>query len=174
MWICLDKTWRGHLIGGDEGFDEEEIENKMINRFQDGYRFLSNFYPSELYIDGELSPTVEHYYQASKSLIPHERKAILQAPTPGAAKRLGNKVKLRADWDEIKEDFMLKLLRKKFNLPHLKNLLIATKEEELIEGNYWHDTFWGVCYCPRCKGIGQNKLGQMLMQVRLEVRENDN
>ena len=49
----------------------------------------------------------------------------------------------------------------KFLNPDLREKLVATGDAELIEGNHWNDTCWGVC-----KGIGQNNLGKILMEVR--------
>ena len=48
--------------------------------------------------------------------------------------------------------------------------LLATGEEELIEGNYWHDTCWGVCNCAKCGDKGENRLGKLLMEVRTLYR----
>jgi predicted NAD-dependent protein-ADP-ribosyltransferase YbiA (DUF1768 family) len=59
---------------------------------------------------------------------------------------------------------MKQLLKLKFNNPDLQQKLIATYPEELIEGNYWHDTYWGVC-----EGVGENHLGKLLMEIRNEL-----
>ena len=50
---------------------------------------------------------------------------------------------------------------RKFRNPHLKELLLATGTAELIEGNTWNDTYWGVC-----NGKGKNMLGKTLMDCR--------
>ena len=61
---------------------------------------------------------------------------------------------------------MLNLVRAKFKQnPGLAEKLLNTGERELVEGNQWGDTFWGVC-----SGKGENVLGKILMQVRLEIR----
>ncbi|NWN81082.1 NADAR family protein, partial [Bacillus sp. (in: firmicutes)] len=49
---------------------------------------------------------------------------------------------------------------------HLKNKLLQTGESILIEGNTWGDKIWGVC-----NGVGENKLGKILMKVRNELKE---
>lgn len=139
----------------------------MIDRFNDKYFFLSNFSPSPFRIDYVLFPTMEHYFQANKADNQNDYLHIAYAPTPGEAKRLGRKIQLRPDWEKIKDNVMLTGLRKKFADPELRNLLLATGDEELIEGNYWGDTYWGVC-----NGVGQNKLGKLLMQVREEIKNN--
>lgn len=139
----------------------------MINRFDGKYFFLSNFSPSPFRVDYVLFPTMEHYFQANKADNQNDYLHIAYAPTPGEAKRLGRKIQLRSNWEEIKDEVMLTGLRKKFADPELRNLLLATGDEELIEGNYWRDTYWGVC-----NGVGQNKLGKLLMQVREEIKNN--
>jgi len=110
-------------------------------------------------------PTVEHAYQASKCLYLGDAHTIIRARTPGEAKRLGRRVKMVANWDNIKDHYMLGFVRAKFvQNPDLAAKLIATGDEELVEGNTWGDTYWGVC-----RGVGQNKLGKILMQVRQEL-----
>ena len=146
----------------------------MIDKFDGEYAFLSNFYPSPIVIkddeDEFIAKTVEHYFQFMKTPSMEEGIVILCAETPGQAKRLGRKCYLRKDWDEVKDDIMLKALREKFEHPKLRTMLLATGDETLVEGNHWHDNYWGVCSCDKCKGIGKNKLGQLLMKVREEIR----
>ena len=142
----------------------------MIDKFDGEYAFLSNFYPSPIPVqfDEDIiinAPTVEHLFQYMKTQSDEEGIAILQAQTPGQAKRLGRKCHLRKDWEEIKDEVMYRSLKYKFEIPELRELLLATDNEELIEGNYWNDTYWGIC-----NGIGQNKLGKLLMKVREEIR----
>lgn len=122
------------------------------------YSFLSNFY-----LHGNW--TVEHHYQAAKTDDPQWASRILNAPTPGAAKKLGRKAPLRPTWEQEKVAVMLALLRVKFLWPNLAQQLLDTRDATLIEGNWWGDTFWGVC-----KGQGENHLGKLLMQVREELR----
>lgn len=143
----------------------------MINYFDGEFDFLSNFYPSMI-TDGEIwFPTVEHYYQAAKAKNKEDYKAIAAAPTPGKAKKLGREAEMRADWEEVKDNIMLEALRQKFSHKLLKEKLLATGEERLEEGNYWHDNIWGKCYCVECQNtVGQNKLGKMLMKIREEIK----
>lgn len=93
------------------------------------------------------------------------RLRIAALPTPLAAKRTGRVVLLRADWEEVKVEVMRAVLKAKFSDPELADALLATNDAELIEGNWWGDKFWGVC-----RGVGKNKLGQLLMQLRAELR----
>jgi len=138
---------------------------EQIAWFRDEYAFLSNFYWSEIEYEGVLFPTVEHAFQAAKTMDIDERRKISATPAPGSAKRLGRRVKLRSDWERIKVGLMRDLLRIKFSDPDLAARLLATGSADLIEGNNWNDTFWGVC-----RGRGRNMLGQLLMEVRGEIR----
>lgn len=136
-----------------------------IDSFSGPYRWLSNFHPSDVVLDGVTFPTVEYAFQAAKTLDPRMRRVIAAAPTPGQAKKLGRQVSLRVDWETTKQEVMLELLRQKFGREELKDLLLATGEDELVEGNWRGDRYWGVC-----AGHGANHLGRLLMQVRTELR----
>jgi ribA/ribD-fused uncharacterized protein len=138
----------------------------MIDRFQGKYLPFSNFY----HHDGQL--TVEHKFQAAKTLDPIERQAILAAATPALAKKLGRKCTLRPDWEQIKYLVMYDLVQKKFEIPWLRQLLLLTGSEPITEGNAWHDNEWGNCDCPKCKNIeGKNWLGVILMHTRGNLNE---
>lgn len=143
----------------------------IIDKFENEYAFLSNFYPSPIQERGINYATVEHYFQAQKTTVPFERHAIAAAATPGRAKQEGRRITLRKNWEEIKEQVMLDGLRLKFAIPELAEKLLATGEAELVEGTTWHDNIWGNCSCPECENIpGQNKLGKLLMLVREELK----
>lgn len=138
----------------------------MINEFKGEYRFLSNFYACDIELDGVIYPTVEHAYQAAKTLDPEYRKLFADRKlAPGGAKRMGKQVPLRPDWDSIKLGIMESLVRQKFDT-HLALQLIETGDQQLVESNWWGDTFWGVC-----EGVGENHLGKILMKVRKELQE---
>lgn len=142
----------------------------MIAEFEGKYAFLSNFYPSPITYEGITYPTNEHFFQAMKTLNIGERAAIANAATPGLAKRMGRKVTLRSDWEIIKADVMRTGLMLKFTDAALAQKLIETGDEELIEGNWWHDQTWGSCYCEACMHKpGRNMLGMLLMELRKEL-----
>lgn len=136
----------------------------MINQFKGKYEFLSNFYPCTVRMDGLIYPSVEHAYQAMKTADMDERINIQRAKSPGEARRRGQKVQIRPNWEHVKVGIMNILVRKKFENPELADKLKATGQQRLVEGNHWHDYFWGVC-----DGRGLNKLGEILMQVRSEL-----
>lgn len=144
----------------------------MIDCFDKEYAFLSNFYPSPITDGNLIFPTVEHMFQAAKTLNIKEYEEIAAADTPGRAKRLGRKVTLREDWEKVKDDMMYQALWLKFSIPELREKLLATGDEELVEGTTWHDNEWGNCTCEKCANIiGKNKLGKMLMKIREEIKE---
>lgn len=145
----------------------------MIAEFKKEFSFLSNFYPSPIELDGLVYPTVEHAYQAAKTLNAIHRNQIRLIKLAGHAKRFGHNLQLRAGWNEMRLHVMQDLLRKKFRILSLRDRLLETGEEELREGNWWGDDFWGIPQGPLYRGVGQNHLGKLLMKVREELRGND-
>ena len=136
----------------------------MITSFFGKYRFLSNFYPAKVIYDGIEYPTSEHAYQAAKTLDQPTRIQIAALTKPGEAKHAGKKVNLRDDWDDVKISVMEEIVRDKFTRnPDLRQKLLDTGDQVLVEGNTWFDTFWGVC-----NGKGRNELGKILMRLRKE------
>lgn len=142
------------------------MSGNIINSFKGQYLFLSNFHPVQVEIEGIVYPSVEHAYVAMKTMDIELRKQISLMETAGKVKRMGRTLNIRSDWDHIKLPIMFGLLRLKFQKPELKLLLISTGDSHLEEGNWWGDTFWGVC-----KGVGENNLGKLLMQVRQEITQ---
>jgi len=140
--------------------EASKVKVKVIDNFSGKYRFLSNFYPAEVELDGVIYPSVENAYQAAKTLDTEERNKFTKCNAT-SAKRLGRNLKLRDGWEKVRVEIMAQLIHKKFQYPELREKLIATGTAELVEGNWWGDTFWGVC-----KGKGQNKLGSILMLIR--------
>lgn len=146
----------------------------MIDNFDSGkYSFLSNFYKSPIVYEDEVYPTSEHMFHAFKTLDKEKRKWIINSGSPGTAKFRGRQVEMRKDWKDIRYMIMSKAVLLKFEQnEEIAELLIGTGDEILIEGNTWHDNIWGDCYCLRCADIkGQNFLGQILMNVRTELKE---
>jgi ribA/ribD-fused uncharacterized protein len=129
------------------------------------YRFLSNFWYVDIVYDN-VYKSVEHFFQAMKTLDEGLRATIAMADTPGLAKKLGKTVPLRADWDKIKVSVMALGLCKKFSYPELAQKIIATYPHDLIEGNYWGDEIWGVNLKT---GKGLNHLGKLLVMIRTNL-----
>lgn len=141
----------------------------MINKFDGKYAFLSNFY-----IDSLPNLSVENRYQAAKTNNIEQKQAILNAPTAAIAKKMGRKVDMRPDWEQIKINVMWELLWYKFKVPFLKQLLLDTENEEMEEGNYWHDNYCGICSCNKCVGKeAYNVLGKLLIHRRSGCKGDD-
>jgi len=160
-----------------------KIATPRVYGFQGEHRFGSNMYPwaqvngkwttvgppAPITFDGIEYPTSEHAYVAQKTTNLADRHRIASISSAPAVKKEGQKLKIRPDWDAVKNSLMLDILRMKFQThPDLAEKLINTKDAELIEANYWNDRYWGV---DAKSGIGQNRLGIMLMQVRGELME---
>lgn len=131
-----------------------------VERFAGAERFLSNFWPARVAYNGLVFESVENAYQAAKCRTAVEMQPFC-AMTPAEAKRHGETVALRPDWNDVKVGIMRDLLRQKFARPDLRRQLLATGRRTLIEGNTWNDRFWGVC-----DGSGENNLGKLLMELR--------
>lgn len=144
-----------------------------ITDFNGEFQWLSNFSPSIVFLDGFAYPTVEHAYQAAKSFDEDYRLRIRGVNYPGRAKKIGNSITIRNDWEIlvpgtvllVKQKVMKDLLIQKFDIPEYKELLLATGDCMICEGNTWGDTYWGVY-----KGKGENNLGKLIMEIRERIR----
>lgn len=150
-----------------------DSDHTPIRHFSGEYGYLSNFYPSPLTYEGVEYPTLEHAYQAAKTLDQAERAKMKAVATPGAAKKMGKRVKRRKDWFAVNLGIMMELIRQKFTrYPDLGEWLLATGERELIEANNWGDDFFGMIKDSKTGAWrGENHLGKMLMRMRGELRE---
>lgn len=136
-----------------------------ITSFRGRWAKLGNYSPCIVFYEGHAYPSVEHAYQAQKTTNPLLQKAVREQPTPATAKRLARSFELRPDWDEVKIPIMRHLLREKFVQEPERSILLSTGNEELVEGNWWGDRFWG----QSPVGDGENWLGRLLMEVREEL-----
>lgn len=145
----------------------------VIKSFHGDYKGLSNFAAALVHYGGRPYPSVEHGFVAAKSfdIKFQEKISKLKSTQVGYAKKLGREIKIREDWDEARIPIMKQLLIQKFTINNYNELLLSTGDLELIEGNFWHDNFWGDCMCKQCKEIkGQNNLGKILMELRTVLR----
>jgi ribA/ribD-fused uncharacterized protein len=132
------------------------------------YGCFSNFSPHGVHLKGKWWPTSEHYFQAQKFAgTPHEEE-IRHAKTPKQAATMGRDRgrPLRKDWEHVKDSIMRDAVREKFRThKDIRDILLGTGDEPIIE-NAPNDYYWG---CG-ANGSGQNRLGEILMQVRAELR----
>jgi len=130
------------------------------------YGLFSNFAATPIIVDYDIYPTVEHYFQAMKTIDSVERKKIMTAATPKLAKELGRKAQMRPDWEQIKNDIMYIGLKAKAKYSReFHDLLLSTGDAKLVE-NSPYDRYWG---CGR-DGTGLNKLGELLEQLRTSIQ----
>lgn len=159
-----------------------------IDQFEGEFEFLSNFFKLLIPIVwGDIAfDTVENAYQASKSSN-HLTRVAMSKMKPGKAKRKGAKIlasgiSVNRWWnDDFKLRLMERLVRLKFATnPDLAEKLLATGDRQIIEGNHWHDNFFGVCRCGNCpidKQVPaelQNQLGKIIMKIRDGFRTQQN
>ena len=138
-----------------------------IGSFRGKYYFLSNFFPAEVTYNGLTYQNNEAAFQAQKTYSKEERIEFTTLE-PRDAKRRGRRVRLRRDWEQVKDRIMEEIVRAKFSQnEELKEQLLATGDAQLVEGNRWNDRYWGV---DIRSGVGENHLGKILMKVRSELR----
>ena len=136
----------------------------MIYNFRGDYGWLSNLATVDIVFEGGFYPSVENAYQAAKTLDKNMRK-MFEDVSPVSAKKMGRRVVLRDDWMKQRLPIMNHLVLQKFMHGRFEEKLLATDDQEIVEGNNWGDTFWG-----ECNGIGENNLGKILMNVREMIR----
>jgi len=151
----------------------------VINNFRGENDFLSNFHilQNPIHFGNLIFKTSEHFFAAHKSLIYEERVWIASLPEAREAKWAGSpkgykgrKIHLREDWDDddVKWSVMyLALMMKYTSNYNLAAKLMNTAPQQLVEGNRWHDNYWGDCFCDGCSHKeGKNILGLMHMHIR--------
>ena len=138
-------------------------------RTNDKYGCFSNFSRHAVEIDGVSWPTSEHYFQAQKYLDDKNRNDVRVASTPAEAAKIGRDRNrpLRSDWESIKDEVMLTVLRAKFTQnASCRDCLLSSGDAYLIEDTSTSgDEYWG----SGRSGKGQNMLGKLLMKVREEL-----
>lgn len=141
----------------------------MIKEFQNEYRWLSNFAPCKIVLNGTSFPSVEHAYMSAKSNDPEWKNICADSLLwPGKVKRMSRKVKLISNWEVKKTEIMEQCLKQKYKQEPYKTKLINTGNILIQEGNYWNDRFWGVCLKTN---IGENILGKMIMKIRNQLQK---
>ena len=166
-------------------------EGKNIVAFRSNiprYAHLSNFYhPFDgiTTADGQTYPTVEHGYQSRMAdlaednikayLLAHYSLPAVQVKKQARDMKRAWNPALRTCMENMRPHLMRPLLRAKFNIPELKEALLATGDDSLIEVSPG-DTFWGSGVDQKSTIRGNmpkkfyNTAGVLLEEVREEIR----
>jgi ribA/ribD-fused uncharacterized protein len=134
-----------------------------IEAFRDEFFFLSNMFPTQVTINGLTYGSSEAAFQSFKYGGRAQRVRFTNMGPYESKKYWKDKKDLiRPDWMEIRLEVMKAIVEKKFKQNRALTIsLMETNGCELQEGNYWNDTYWGVCF-----GKGENHLGKILMDLR--------
>lgn len=166
---------------------------------KDEWSCFSNFSKHPVTINGKTYPTTEHWFQAAKFEGPSSSAVdkeyadmIRKAKTPNIAKILAGQkpgggyawrtalnepireslskgVRLRDDWEEIKDCVMLYgVLHKVLQHSDVRKKLLSTGTRDIIEASPY-DYYWG----EGRDGSGKNMLGHTLMNIRLFLNDLD-
>lgn len=147
-----------------------KIETIKFYSVNEAYGEFSNFALYPIKLKKKIWQTSEHYFQAQKFAGTDHENKIRKAPTPMKAAQLGRtrKVCIRKNWDSMRNNVMYEALKAKFTQhSELKELLLSTGDKKLIEHTE-NDNYWG----DGGDGSGKNKLGQLLMKLRTELKRN--
>ncbi|MGC2782011.1 MAG: NADAR family protein [Bradyrhizobium sp.] len=147
-----------------------------------GKHVLSQWWPAAFSLDGRTYATAEHYVMAQKAELfddQETRDAILAAPGPSQAKKLGRAVRGFDDarWIAHRFDVAVRGNVAKFGQnPQLGEWLLATGDAVLVEASPV-DRIWGIGLAaddPRAGDpqawLGLNLLGFALMKTRAALR----
>ena len=144
------------------------MQKILFYRVNGPYGEFSNFSPHHFELKGRRWPTSEHYFQAQKFAGTDYEEAIRLSEKPFDAAAMGRnrELMLRLDWESVKDDVMREALRAKFTQhPRLQALLLGTGDAELVE-HTTNDRYWA----DGGDGGGKNRLGQLLMELRAQLR----
>ena len=168
------KVWWPRLVIDDRFYKEGM---PILYTFFEEFRFLSNFHVQPITWQGKVYQTTEAAYQADKTDNEDFKEQIRLASGPGSARKMGQAVLLRKNWDAEKEQAMREIVTLKFMAnADLAMKLMKTDGQYLVESTVWHDNFWGICIKKDCeKGCGEKKglntLGKILMEIRQALCE---
>lgn len=137
-----------------------------IKRFDEQNQFLNNFYAIPISIDGRAHLSVGHAYAACKATTAEQKVRIANMGSAREVLAFQKTLRGPEDWYRNRVEVMRELLAQKFNIPAMRDKLLATGDQELIYGNS-PDEFWGI---NERTGKGENVLGKLLMETRDALR----
>ena len=171
--------------GGDGEVDSSDSSRSTVAPplfFRGDKSPLSNFFPVRIWQHRKWFESTEHLYQYEKAVrfgTRTQQLAIWRATKPVTAMKLGKKIHAPPTWAQDKVEVMRDLLwRKVVAISTMREFLLDTGTRVLVEAT--GHMFWGaglnppeVSLCPLANLPGQNKLGQMWMEIREALRTDD-
>jgi ribA/ribD-fused uncharacterized protein len=167
IFVVANQSFHSEKYSGNERFADKG--SHLITSFTGEHAFLSNFYPQGFYMKNQWFKSAEHAFQAAKAFKPEERQSIIDSCTARDARSVGSSCSAIDGWKDIRIEVMREVLRCKFSVTNLAEMLLTTDDKYLIEGNSWEDRFWG-CEIVRGDFVGENNLGKLLMEIRKELQ----
>lgn len=148
------------------------MDNKIkFYKTIDEYGCFSNFSHHEIFLDGMIWKTAEHYFQSRKFSDPAIIIKIQSAETANIAANIGRdkNLEIKKNWEDVKVEFMRKvILAKSEQHEDIRQKLIQTGNKEIIEDSPY-DNYWGI----GMDGTGLNMLGKIWMETREKLLKKD-
>lgn len=141
----------------------------MINSFRGYHAWLSNMYSCNIEFMGHKFKSVENAYMFVKRPSDLDWLNKCLELSPGDVKKASKLIAVREDWESVKLSIMYELLKKKFTQEPFRTDLLNTRGENIVEGNRWNDTFWGVDI-KSSPNVGENWLGRLIMDIRTKLK----
>ncbi len=126
-------------------------------------------YDCDIEFMGHKFKSVENAYMFAKNPKDIEWLKKCLSMSPGDIKKASKSISLRDDWEVVKLSIMYNLLKQKFTQEPFRTSLLGTKNENIVEGNRWNDTFWGVDIKSN-PNVGENWLGRLIMDIRTKLK----
>jgi ribA/ribD-fused uncharacterized protein len=149
-----------------------ETEIRFYRASEKPYGAFSNLFRRPVTFEGETFATSEHAYQAGKARKPEVKRWLMEAPSPALLAMAAHGLyywDVAPGWSKTKFDRMRRVLYSKFTQhPDLMDLLLSTGDAKLIETatvDNEVNRLWG-----EVNGNGRNMLGEMLMELRAQLR----
>lgn len=146
---------------------------------------FSQWYSHKMSIDGVVYNTAEQFMMAMKAKHFGDTDAqmkIMATKNPREQKAIGRTVKnFNPDvWSKVAKSYVYIGNLEKFLDPEMKRLILSTGDKEIVEASPY-DTVWGIglgeqdpAALDKTKWRGTNWLGETLMKVRSDLREQNN
>lgn len=153
-------------------------QSVVFSKTKEQFGGLSNMaagFPLE--VNGIFFRTSEALYQVCRfPHMPDVQKLIIGEASPMAAKMKSKPFRKnsRGDWNDVRVSIMRWCLQVKLaqNWMKFSDLLLSTNDRSIVEESR-HDDFWGAKVIDDVTLKGKNVLGQLLMELREEIKNKE-